>query len=106
MSTENKESKRPTTPLGFVERAIADTTSRRNGCPQFTIYELVLAQLRYVKAVFDGSETDKSKLHRISIGAIASKEFQENDPELARVLSDVFYLAIQSARGLKIQPPE
>ncbi|MCY1465523.1 Tsi6 [compost metagenome] len=62
--------------------------------------------MKYIKAVFDGTEKDKSKLHRLTIGAIASKEFEENDPELARVLKDAYYVAIQSAHGLKIQLPD
>ncbi|AZF13697.1 immunity protein Tsi6 family protein [Pseudomonas sp. R3-18-08] len=94
------------TPLAYVQKAIELTVDRRNRCPQFPVYDLLLKQLDYVKAVFEGSETDKSKLHQLSIGAIASKEFEENDPELARALKDAFYVAIQSARGLKIQLPD
>ncbi|NWC97057.1 immunity protein Tsi6 family protein, partial [Pseudomonas sp. IPO3779] len=89
-----------------VQKAIELTANRRNACPQFPVYDLLLKQLDYVKAVFDGSETDKSRLHQLSIGAIASKEFEENDPELARALKDAYYVAIQSARGLKIQLPD
>lgn len=94
------------TPLAYVQKAIELTVNRRNACPQFPVYDLLLKQLDYVKAVFDGSETDKSRLHQLSIGAIASKEFEENDPELARALKDAYYVAIQSARGLKIQLPD
>ncbi|MBP1127138.1 MULTISPECIES: immunity protein Tsi6 family protein [Pseudomonas] len=94
------------TPLAYVQKAIELTADRRNACPQFPVYDLLLKQLDYVKAVFDGSETDKSRLHQLSIGAIASKEFEENDPELARALKDAYYVAIQSARGLKIQLPD
>lgn len=97
---------KPTTPLGYVEKAIAVTIDRQNHCPQFTVYALLLKQLEYVKAVFEGTQEDKSKLHQLSIGAIASKEFEENDPELARALKDAYYVAIQSARGLKIKLPE
>ncbi|MBV7574536.1 hypothetical protein KW846_17675 [Pseudomonas sp. PDM32] len=97
---------KPTTPLEYVEKAIIVTTDRRDGCPQFSVYTSLLTQLEYVKAVFDGSEKDKSGLHKLSIGAIASKEFEENDPELARALKDAYYVAIQSARGLKIKLPE
>lgn len=96
----------PLTPLDYVEKAIAVTIDRRNGCPQFPVYDLLLRQLAYVKAVFDGVEKDKSKLHHLSIGAIASKEFEENDPELARALKDAYYVAIQSGRGLKIKLPD
>jgi hypothetical protein len=94
------------TPLAYVEKAIALTTDRRSGCAQFPVYGLLLEQLAYVKAVFEGAETDKSKLHRLSIGAIAAKEFEETDPELADALKNAYYVAIQSGRGLKIILPE
>lgn len=94
---------KPATPLAYVQKAIELTISRRDDCPQFPVYDLLLDQLHYVKAVFEGSQTDKSKLHQLSIGAIASKEFEENDPELASALADAYYVAVQSARGLKIK---
>lgn len=94
------------TPLDYVIKAIELTKTRRNACPHFPVYDMLLTQLDYVRTVFEGVEKDKSKLHQLSIGAIASKEFEENDPELARALKDAYYVAIQSARGLKIQLPE
>lgn len=94
-----------TTPLAFVEKAIALTTERRSDCPQFPVYDLLLRQLAYVKAVFEGVEKDKSRLHRLSIGAIAAKEFEQTDPELAEALEDAYYVAIQSGHGLKIKLP-
>lgn len=97
---------KPTTPLSYVEKAIEMTTDRRTGCPQFPVYDLLLCQLEYFKAVFEGMETDKSRLHRLSIGAIASKEFEETDPELATALKGAYYVAIQSAQGLKIMLPD
>ncbi len=97
---------KPSTPLGYVEKAIQLTMERRNGCPQFPVYDSLLRRLEYVKAVFEGVEKDKSKLHHLSIGAIASKEFEETDPELAKALGDAHYVAIQSARGLKIILPD
>jgi hypothetical protein len=66
---------------------------------------MLLNQLSYVEAVFEGREQDKSKLHKLSFGGIAAKEFEDNDPELARALMDAYYVAIQSANGLKIQLP-
>lgn len=94
------------TPLDYVIKAIELTKARRNPCLQFPVYDMLLTQLNYVRTVFEGVEKDKSKLHQLSIGAIASKELEENDPELARALKDAYYVAIQSARGLKIQLPE
>ncbi|MED5607935.1 MULTISPECIES: immunity protein Tsi6 family protein [Pseudomonas] len=97
---------KPTTPLAYVQRAIDLTAERNKACPRNPMHGTLLDQLDYVKAVFEGREQDKSKLPQLSIGAIASKEFEENDPELARALKDAYYVAIQSARGLKIQLPD
>ncbi|WP_207870032.1 immunity protein Tsi6 family protein [Pseudomonas sp. 51_B] len=97
---------KPATPLEYVDKAIALAIDRQKRIPGFTIYATIVDQLKYIRAVFDDTEKDKSKLHRLTIGAIASKEFEENDPELARVLKDAYYVAIQSARGLTIQLPD
>ena len=97
---------KPATPLEYVDNAIALAIDRQKRIPGFTVYATIVDQLNYIRAVFDGTEKDKSKLHRLTIGAIASKEFEENAPELARVLKDAYYVAIQSARGLKIQLPD
>lgn len=97
---------KPATPLEYVDKAIALAIDRQKRIPGFTIYATIVDQLKYIRAVFDGTEKDKSKLHRLTIGALASKEFEENDPELARVLKDAYYVAIQSARGLTIQLPD
>ncbi|AVB23285.1 MULTISPECIES: immunity protein Tsi6 family protein [Pseudomonas syringae group] len=90
------------TPLDYINKAIEVTTSRRENCPQFPIYDMLFAQFDYVKSVFEGAEKDKSKLHHLSIGAIASKEFEGNCPELGCALRDAHCVAIQSARVLKI----
>ncbi|AFO48312.1 MULTISPECIES: immunity protein Tsi6 family protein [Pseudomonas] len=97
---------KPATPLEYVDNAIALAIDRQKRIPGFTVYATIVDQLKYIRAVFDGTEKDKSKLHRLTIGAVASKEFEENDPELARVLKDAYYVAIQSARGLTIQLPD
>ncbi|TDF86152.1 immunity protein Tsi6 family protein [Pseudomonas sp. H9] len=97
---------KPTTPLAYVQKAIDLSADRNRACPRNPLYGMLLNQLNYVKAVFEGRESDKSNLHQLSIGAIASKEFEESDPELARALKDAYYVAVQSARGLKIQLPD
>ncbi|WHH50134.1 immunity protein Tsi6 family protein [Pseudomonas sp. Ap32] len=97
---------KPTTPLEYVDKTLALAIDRQSRILGFPVYATVIDQLKYIRAVFDGTEKDKSKLHRLTIGAIASKEFEENDPELARVLKDAYYVAIQSARGLTIQLPD
>lgn len=76
-----------------------------NRTPGFPVYATVIDQLKYIRAVFDGTEKDKSKLHRLTIGAIAAKEFESTDEALAEALFHVYYIAEQSANGLKIRLP-
>ncbi|GKQ49074.1 immunity protein Tsi6 family protein [Pseudomonas syringae pv. theae] len=92
--------------IEFIDHAIALIKERTARHPAFPVYAAVLNQLLYIKSVFEGVEKDKSRLHKLSIGALAAKEFEGTDDELARALMDVYYIANQSANGLKIQLPE
>lgn len=94
------------TSIEFIDHAIALIKERIARHPAFPVYTTVLNQLLYIEAVFEGVEKDKSRLHKLSIGALAAKEFEETDHELARALMDVYYIANQSANGLKIQLPK
>lgn len=96
---------KPTTPLEYVDKALALAIDRQNRPPGFTVYATVIDQLKYIRAVFDGTEKDKSKMHRLTIGAIAAKEFEPTDEALAEALLHVYYIAKQSANGLKIRLP-
>lgn len=94
------------TPLEYIERALRLTKERRARIPSLPVYTVVIDQLEYINSVFNGFEKDKSKLHRLTIGAIAAKEFETTDSELSEALMDVFFIAEQSANGLKIRLPE
>ncbi|MDZ3991656.1 immunity protein Tsi6 family protein [Pseudomonas sp. Teo4] len=96
---------KPSSPLEYLDSALMLVTERRNQTPGFPVYATVIDQLKYIRAVLDGTEKDKSKLHRLTIGAIASKEFEPTDKELAVALSHVYYIAEQCANGLKIRLP-
>lgn len=93
------------TPVDFIDKAIVATQDRYRKMPGFEVYVSVLNQLNYIKAVLEGREKDKSKLHQLTLGSIAVKEFEESDPDLSRALMDAFYIASQLGRGLKIQLP-
>jgi hypothetical protein len=97
--------KTPITALDYIDNAIALTALRYNGCPEFQIYSSSLIQLQFIKKVLQGIEKDKARLHQLTIGAWASKEFEANDPELASALGNAFYIGHQIAQGLKIQLP-
>ncbi|KPG98154.1 hypothetical protein AEQ67_15665 [Pseudomonas sp. RIT-PI-q] len=93
------------TALDYIDNAIAITALRYNGCPEFQIYSSSLIQLQFIKNVLQGIEKDKARLHQLTIGAWASKDFEANDPELASALGNAFYIGHQIAQGLKIQLP-
>jgi hypothetical protein len=97
---------KPSTPLEYVDKALAITMDRRDSCPQLPVYTSLINQLMYVRSVFDGTERDKSRLHDLTLGIIGAKEFEDTDAELARALMDVYYIAEQSANGLKIILPK
>lgn len=94
------------TALEFVDYAIDLTRERIKRNPLFPVYAAVINQLLYIKAVFDGVGKYKSRLHKLSIGALAAKEFEDTYYELARALMDVYYIENQSANGLKVKLPE
>ncbi|WP_237150635.1 MULTISPECIES: immunity protein Tsi6 family protein [unclassified Pseudomonas] len=97
--------KTPITALDYIDNAIAITALRYNGRPELQIYSSSLIQLQFIKNVLLGIEKDKARLHQLTIGAWAGKEFEANDPELASALGNAFYIGHQIAQGLKIQLP-
>ncbi|WP_236263471.1 immunity protein Tsi6 family protein [Pantoea sp. S62] len=64
-----------------------------------------MKQLVYLKNLLTGKENDKSVLHSIKLGSLASKEFDTTDPELAKHLSNANYIASQIGTGLKVILP-
>ena len=97
--------KTPITALDYIDNAIAITALRYNRRPEFQIYSSSLIQLQFIKNVLLGVEKDNARLHQLTIGAWAGKEFEVNDPELASALGIAFYIGDQIAQGLKIQLP-
>lgn len=55
----------------------------------------------YIKSVLIVAKKDKSKLHSLNLGVLASKEFDTTDAELAEHLSNADYIASQMGQGLK-----
>lgn len=91
--------------IDYIDEAIAITLQREASCPAFPLYASSLIQLDFIRNILLGVEKDKSRLHKLTIGAWAGKEFEETDPELARALGTAYYIGIQIGRGLKIQLP-
>ncbi len=64
------------TSIEFIGHAIALIKERTARHPAFPVYAAFLNQLLYMKSVFEDVERDKSRLHKLSIGALAAKEFE------------------------------
>ena len=93
------------TALDYINDAIDITNQRAMEKPEFTVFQVALKQLIYVKKILTGEEKDKSVLHSMSLGSLASKEFDTTDPELAKHLSNANYIASQIGAGLKVILP-
>ncbi|WP_110643463.1 immunity protein Tsi6 family protein [Salinicola sp. CPA57] len=89
----------------YIARAKSVLATRKAEVPGSPMHADIEAQLNYVQAVVDGDESDKSRLHKLTLGVYAGKEYDVSDPEFARALSDVYYIACQIADGLKVKLP-
>lgn len=92
--------------IDYIDEAIAVTRLREASCPAFPLYASTLIQLNSIRNILLGTEEDKSRLHKLTIGVWAVKEFEDTDPELADVLFTAYSIGDQIARGLKIQLPD
>lgn len=93
------------TTIDYVNESLLILKQRQTKLPNFPLYQSAINQIEYVKAILEGKENDKSKLHTMTLGVYASKEFDTTDPELAKHLSDVNYIVSQMASGLKVILP-
>jgi len=91
--------------IDYINDALNVTNQRLIQKPNFPLYIMAKNQLEYVKAILIGAETDKSVLHSMNLGSLASKEFDTTDPELAQHLSHANYITSQLAAGLKVILP-
>ncbi|HCR1837505.1 TPA: hypothetical protein ONB80_003895 [Enterobacter kobei] len=97
--------KQSCTGMDYIENTLAAIQERRSIHPSFSVYNVAENQVAYVRDLLAGKEKDKSKLHTLNLGAMAAKEFETTDEELARHLSNVNYIASQMADGLKVILP-
>lgn len=93
------------TALDYINDAIYVVSLRISTNSEFPLYTLAEEQLEYIKNILIGAEGNKSKLHTLNLGALASKEFETTDEELAGHLSNANYIASQMAQGLKVILP-
>lgn len=87
--------------VGFVDDALRLCDERKQAYPNVTLFDSIEKQLVYVREVLAGEETDRSRLSKIIVGVYAVREFDDSDPEFAKSLKKVHYIADRLARGLK-----
>lgn len=81
-----------------LNTAIEMTGERLKVAPDFPMFDSILNQLRYLKAVIEGNE-DRSKLNTIVVGHYAVHEFEETDPDYATELKRCQNMAYLMSQG-------
>ncbi|NIF20211.1 immunity protein Tsi6 family protein [Candidatus Pantoea multigeneris] len=100
------------TAVDYVERALRLAQKRAammktitGGAALEPMYDSIVNQLIFLSALLSGQENDKSKIHTMTIGIYAAKEFAETDPIFADRLFSASFIADQIGRGLKVRLP-
>lgn len=102
-----------TTALDYVDRALRLAKKRHDHIKYHVIggetlepmYNSIVQQLIYLHNVITGKEKDKSKIHKMTMGMYAAKEFDSMDPIFADRIGSAVYIADQIGGGLKVSLP-
>jgi len=86
----------------FISEEISSLSSEGSEKYEAMFFSMI-NQIKYAKTVLINPNADRSKLHDISLGNFAAKEFDELDTELSEALSNVNCIAYQIGYGLKIE---
>jgi Tsi6 len=84
------------TDLEVVDEALAFVSQINSEGDSFSLYESVIAQLRYVRGLLDGSVTDRSRVDALTLGVLGAREF-DGYPELSERLLAVSSLVRRRA---------
>ncbi|MGP0838095.1 immunity protein Tsi6 family protein [Serratia sp. CY85251] len=100
------------TALDYVDRALRLAKKRldevildKDGVSLVPMYDSILQQLFYLHNVVTGQEKDKSRIHKMTMGMYAGKEFRVDDPIFADRIGSALYIAEQIGGGLKVVLP-
>lgn len=86
-----------------VTNALDLARVRLSEAPSFSIYASCVAQLEYLLSVLNGElPIDRKKLRTIMVGHYGLREFDDTDPDFAKVLKDAQLIASNMADGLKV----
>lgn len=69
------------------------------------MYNSIVQQLLYLRKVITGEEKDKSRIHKMTMGMYAAKEFEETDKIFADRIHSASFIADQIGGGLKVRLP-
>ena len=101
------------TALDYVDRALRLAKKRHDHIKYHVIggetlepmYNSIVQQLIYLHNLITGKEKDKSKIHKMTMGMYAAKEFDVMDPIFADRISSANFIAKQIGGGLKVRFP-
>ena len=100
------------TALDYVDRALRLARKRldevlqdKNGASLVSMYDSIVQQLIYLHNVITDKEKDKSRIHKMTMGMYAGKEFHVEDPIFADRISSACFIAKQIGKGLKVRFP-
>lgn len=101
------------TALDYVDRALRLAQKRHHhikyhvagGETLEPMYNSIVQQLIYLHKVVTGEEKDKSRIHKMTMGMYAAKEFDVMDPIFADRISSALFIAKQIGNGLKVRLP-
>ena len=98
--------------LDYIDRALRLAQKRhahilqvQGGETLEPMYNSIVQQLIYLRKVIIGEEEDKSRIHKMTMGIYAAKEFDVDDPIFADRISSALFIAKQIGGGLKVRLP-
>lgn len=66
------------------------------------IMNSIKAQLEWLVSYFEGKNSERSKLFKLTFGHYAVREINEQDKEFVDALNKAFYVAAKTREGLKV----
>lgn len=92
--------------VDYINEAIHMTRLRLESGSRNALYSGLLHNLEFLRNIVSGVETNKAKLHTLTIRVWPAEDFYFADPEYADALGIADHIRDQIARGLKIQLPD
>ncbi|GLR07804.1 hypothetical protein COO59_10335 [Mixta theicola] len=98
--------------LAYIDRALRLAQKRhahilqvQGGKTLEPMYNSIVQQLIYLRKIITCEEKDKSRIHKMTMGVYAAKEFDGSDPVFQDRIFSASYITDQIGRGLKVKLP-